>query len=160
MALLQPQQQQQKQDPIQSQFGTQLNYMLSGELELDAQGQFLSIGVEILGQEFGAKLNESYPQGTATLTLGLHTSLLRGRDYLIYKGPYPHKFRPRKPCFSTATQPLHLNNICQLEGERKRCLNSKTCTHCCFSLNMNCSGSSRSNSAHNSTINSSIDECF
>ncbi|KAH3806306.1 uncharacterized protein LOC127833840 [Dreissena polymorpha] len=76
--------------------------MLSGELELDAQGQYLSIGVELLGQEFGAKLNESYPQGTATLTLGLHTFLLRGRDYLIYKGPYPHKFRPRKPCFSTA----------------------------------------------------------
>ncbi|KAH3797980.1 hypothetical protein DPMN_151570, partial [Dreissena polymorpha] len=73
------------QDPIQSQFGTQLNYRLSGELELDAQGQFPSIGVELLGQGFGAKLNESYPQGTATLTLGLHTSLLRGRDYLIYK---------------------------------------------------------------------------
>ncbi|KAH3895022.1 hypothetical protein DPMN_019182 [Dreissena polymorpha] len=59
--------------------------MLSGELKLDAQGRFLSTGVKLLGQEFGAKLNESYPQGTANLTLGLHTSLLRGRDYLIYK---------------------------------------------------------------------------
>ncbi|KAH3797979.1 hypothetical protein DPMN_151569 [Dreissena polymorpha] len=45
------------------------------------------------------------------------------------------------------TQPLHQNshNICQLEGERKRCLNSKTCTHCCFSLIMKCSGSGRDN---------------
>ncbi|KAH3718919.1 hypothetical protein DPMN_061745 [Dreissena polymorpha] len=92
--------------------------MLSGELELDAQGQFPSIGVELLGQEFGAKLNESYPQGTATLTLGLHTSLLRGRDYLIYKGPYPHKFRPRKPCFSTA--PSHYISTPQYELQRQQ----------------------------------------
>ncbi|KAH3879833.1 hypothetical protein DPMN_003740 [Dreissena polymorpha] len=39
----------------------------------------------------------------------LQTSLLRGQDYLIYKGPYPHKFSPREKCYPTATQAIHLN---------------------------------------------------
>ncbi|KAH3878827.1 hypothetical protein DPMN_002727 [Dreissena polymorpha] len=56
----------------------------------------------------------SYPQGTASLTMGLQTSLLRGQDHLIYKGPFPHKFRPREPCYPTPAQALHLNRkTCQ-----------------------------------------------
>ncbi|KAH3897613.1 hypothetical protein DPMN_021805 [Dreissena polymorpha] len=68
------------------------NNRLSGQLGLDAWGQILGIGGELLGQEFGSKLNESYPKGTSSLTMGLQTSLLRGRYNLIYKGPYHHKF--------------------------------------------------------------------
>ncbi|KAH3862387.1 hypothetical protein DPMN_025353 [Dreissena polymorpha] len=109
---------QQKQDPMQSHICTQRtttgslvswavtgphavthlytadNNRLSGQLGLDARGQILGIGGELLGQEFGAKLNESYPKGTSSLTMGLQTSLLRGRYNLIYKGPYHHKFGP------------------------------------------------------------------
>ncbi|KAH3879062.1 hypothetical protein DPMN_002963 [Dreissena polymorpha] len=70
------------------------NNRLSGQLGLDARGQILGIGGELLGQEFGSKLNESYPKGTSSLTMGLQTSLLRGRYNLIYKGPYHHKFGP------------------------------------------------------------------
>ncbi|KAH3896617.1 hypothetical protein DPMN_020795 [Dreissena polymorpha] len=70
------------------------NKRLSGQLGLDARGQILGIGRELLGQEFGAKLNESHPKGTSSLTMGLQTSLLRGRYNLIYEGPYHHKFGP------------------------------------------------------------------
>ncbi|KAH3895631.1 hypothetical protein DPMN_019796 [Dreissena polymorpha] len=41
----------------------------------------------------------------------LQTSLLRGQDYLIYKGPYPHKFSPREKCYPIATQAIHLNRM-------------------------------------------------
>ncbi|KAH3780772.1 hypothetical protein DPMN_158594 [Dreissena polymorpha] len=41
--------------------------------------------------------------------MGLQTSLLRGQDYLIYKGPFPHKFRPRESCYPTPAEALHLN---------------------------------------------------
>ncbi|KAH3896605.1 hypothetical protein DPMN_020783 [Dreissena polymorpha] len=40
------------------------NNRLSGQLGLDARGQILGIGGELLGQEFWAKLNESYPKGS------------------------------------------------------------------------------------------------
>ncbi|KAH3874088.1 hypothetical protein DPMN_037329 [Dreissena polymorpha] len=49
----------------------------------------------------------SYPQGGATLNLGLHTFLARGQDYLVNKRPYTHKFKPSERC--SPNQTLHLN---------------------------------------------------
>ncbi|KAH3882128.1 hypothetical protein DPMN_006059 [Dreissena polymorpha] len=73
IALLQQQQQ-------QKQFGTQQNYRLSGELELDAQGQFPSIGVELLGQELRAKLNDHSNLGAPHFPAqGQRLSHLQGR---------------------------------------------------------------------------------
>ncbi|KAH3754317.1 hypothetical protein DPMN_188984 [Dreissena polymorpha] len=103
------------------------NNRLSGQLGLDARGQILGIGGELLGQEFGAKLNESYPKGTSSLTMGLQTSLLRGRYNLIYKGPYHHKFGPANDvpqlqhshCISTGPQSLLQQQKLKLKCERE-----------------------------------------
>ncbi|KAH3897629.1 hypothetical protein DPMN_021822 [Dreissena polymorpha] len=105
------------------------NKRLSGQLGLDAREQILGICSELLGQEFGAKLNESYPKGTSSLTMGLQTSLLRGRYNLIYEGTYHHKFGPANDvpqvqhshCISTGPRSLlqqqKLKLQCKIEEE-------------------------------------------